>query len=101
VGRRALELADASEQEILTLVREDLRSFLGITASPVFHTFYKWPHSMPQYVVGHSKRIHNIFEQLTNYPGLFLVGNAYDGVGVPDCLRHARETAQHICARSV
>ena len=101
VGRRAVELADASEQEIVPLVREDLRSFLGITASPVFHTFYKWPNSMPQYVVGHSKRIHNIFEQLANYPGLFLVGNAYDGVGVPDCLRHARETAQHICARSV
>jgi oxygen-dependent protoporphyrinogen oxidase len=101
VGRRAVELADASEQEILSLVREDLRCFLGITTSPVFHTFYRWPNSMPQYVVGHSQRTDNIFKHLTYYPGLFLVGNAYDGVGVPDCLRHAREMAQHICARSV
>ncbi len=101
VGQRAVELAHTSEQEILSLVREDLRSFMGITNSPLFHTFYRWPNSMPQYVVGHEKRVKNIFGHLTNYPGLFLVGNAYDGVGVPDCLRHAREIAQHICARSV
>jgi oxygen-dependent protoporphyrinogen oxidase len=101
VGKRAVELADASEQEILSLVRQDLQSFMGITALPLFHTFYRWPNSMPQYVVGHSQRTKNIFEHLANYPGLFLVGNAYDGVGVPDCLRHAREVAQHICSRSV
>ena len=101
VGKRAVELADASEPEILSLVRQDLQRFMGITASPLFHTFYRWPNSMPQYVVGHSQRTKNIFEHLVNYPGLFLVGNAYDGVGVPDCLRHARQVAQHICSRSV
>jgi len=101
VGRRAVELAQASEQEILTLVRQDLRSFMGISAEPLFHTFYRWPNSMPQYVVGHSRRIQNVFNHLANYPGLFLVGNSYDGVGIPDCLRYAKLTAQHICARSV
>lgn len=101
VGRRAVELSQASEQEILALVREDLRSFMGIDASPLFHTFYRWPNSMPQYVVGHSRRIQSVYEHLNNYPGLFLVGNSYDGVGIPDCLRHAKQAAQHICARSV
>jgi oxygen-dependent protoporphyrinogen oxidase len=101
VGRRAVELASATEEEILTLVREDLRSFMGVTAQPLFHTFYRWPSSMPQYVVGHGARVKNIFQHLANYPGLFLAGNSYDGVGIPDCLRHARHTAQHICARSI
>jgi oxygen-dependent protoporphyrinogen oxidase len=101
VGRRAVALAAASEQEILSLVREDLRNFMGITAPPLFHTFYRWPNSMPQYVVGHAPRVKNIFEHLHNYPGLFLAGNSYDGVGIPDCLRLARDTAQHICARSI
>ncbi len=101
VGQRAVELAEASEQEILGLVREDLRSFMGLTAEPLFHTFYRWPHSMPQYVVGHGQRVRNIFGHLTNYPGLFLVGNSYDGVGVPDSLRHARAVAQQMCAQSV
>jgi oxygen-dependent protoporphyrinogen oxidase len=101
VGRQAVELADASEAEVLSLVRDDLRTFMGITASPMFHTFYRWPNSMPQYVVGHGARVKHIFEHLINYPGLFLAGNAYDGVGIPDCLRLARLTAQQICARSV
>lgn len=101
VGRRAVELANATEQQILSLVRDDLRNFMGITASPLFHTFYRWPNSMPQYVVGHGNRIKNIFEHLNNNPGLFLAGNSYDGVGIPDCLRHARLAAQQICARSV
>jgi oxygen-dependent protoporphyrinogen oxidase len=101
VGKHAVALAHASEEEIVSLVREDLRNFMGITASPLFHTFYRWPNSMPQYVVGHSQRVKNIFEHLTNYPGLFLAGNSYDGVGIPDCLRQARDAAQHICAKSV
>lgn len=101
VGQRAVELANATEPEILALVRDDLRTFMGITATPLFHTFYRWPASMPQYVVGHGQRVKNIFEHLKNYQGLFLVGNSYDGVGVPDCLRHARQVAQHICSQSV
>jgi oxygen-dependent protoporphyrinogen oxidase len=101
VGHRAVELANASEDEILSLVREDLQTFMGIAAPPFFHTFYRWPNSMPQYIVGHGKRIQNISEHLKEFPGLFLVGNAYDGVGIPDCIRHAREIAQQICARSV
>jgi oxygen-dependent protoporphyrinogen oxidase len=101
VGRRAAELADANKEEILTLVLSDLHHFMGISQSPLFNTFYRWPNSMPQYVVGHSKRVKTIFERLGNYPGLFLAGNAYDGVGIPDCLRNARETAQQICAKSV
>jgi oxygen-dependent protoporphyrinogen oxidase len=101
VGKRAEELAAAEEQEIVELARKDLQHFMGITAAPLFHTFYRWPHSMPQYVVGHAQRVRKIYEHLADYPGLFLVGNSYDGVGVPDCLRHAHDVAQHICARSV
>ena len=101
VGQRAVELASGTQEEVLTLVQDDLQSFMGITAQPLFHTLYCWPGSMPQYVVGHRDRVRKMFEHLAEYPGLFLAGNAYDGVGVPDCLRHAREIAQRICARSV
>ena len=101
VGRQAVELAKASEEEIVSLVREDYRRLMGVTAEPLFHTFYAWPDSMPQYVVGHQRRVDAISEQLKEYPGLFLAGNAYDGVGVPDCLRRARQIAQQICETSV
>jgi protoporphyrinogen/coproporphyrinogen III oxidase len=101
VGQRALELAQAPEEDIVRLVRNDIQSLMRISAQPLFDTFYRWPNSMPQYVVGHAERVANIFQHLNEYPGLFLGGNAYDGVGIPDCLRRAREIAQHICQNSI
>jgi oxygen-dependent protoporphyrinogen oxidase len=101
VGERALALAQAPEAEILALVRADYQRLMGVTAEPLFHTLHRWPHSMPQYVVGHAERVNKIFAHLRDYPGLFLAGNAFDGVGIPDCVRRAREIAQHICESSV
>jgi hypothetical protein len=31
-------------------------------------------------------------------PGLHVIGNAYDGVGIPDCVRLAEQTAAQIRA---
>jgi oxygen-dependent protoporphyrinogen oxidase len=101
VGQRALALAKAPEAEIVALVRADYERLMGITAEPLFHTLHRWPYSMPQYVVGHAERVSKIFANLRSYPGLFLGGNAFDGVGIPDCVRRAREIAQHICESSV
>jgi len=101
VGRRAVELEQTPEADVVALVRDDFQRLMGIGAQPLFHTFHRWPNSMPQYVVGHSERVARIFTQLADYPGLFLGGNAFDGVGIPDCLRRAREIAQHICERSI
>jgi oxygen-dependent protoporphyrinogen oxidase len=101
VGRQALDLAKTPEADVVSLVREDYRRLMGINAAPLFHTFYSWPNSMPQYIAGHAKRVENIMQRLEENPGLFLGGNAYDGVGVPDCVRRARQMAQHICERCV
>ncbi len=101
VGQDALELAKAPEADIVALVRADYQRLMDVTAEPLFHTLHRWPHSMPQYVVGHVDRINKIFANLRNYPGLFLGGNAFDGVGIPDCVRRAREIAQQIRESSV
>jgi oxygen-dependent protoporphyrinogen oxidase len=101
VGRPALALMGAPDAEIIALIRDDYQRLMGIGSAPLFHTLYRWPHSMPQYVVGHGQRVGNIFRYLNEYPGLFLGGNAYDGVGIPDCLRRAREIAQHLVESSV
>jgi oxygen-dependent protoporphyrinogen oxidase len=56
---------------------------------------------MPQYVIGHERRRERIAMALDDAPGLFLVGNALGGVGVPDCVRLAKETAKRIAARAL
>ncbi len=93
VGDEATALRNAPDSEILDLVKMELQRWMGIGTAQRFHTLYRWPHSMPQYVVGHQQRLRRITERLLETPGLFLAGNAYDGVGIPDCIRGAKAVA--------
>jgi oxygen-dependent protoporphyrinogen oxidase len=85
-----------SDQEVLESVRGDFRRLLEISEEPVFSTIERWPRSMPQYVVGHQARQRRIADILSANPGVHLTGNAYTGVGVPECVRMANETANKI-----
>jgi oxygen-dependent protoporphyrinogen oxidase len=54
----------------------------------------RWPHSLPQYAVGHLDRMAEFESLLSTMPGLYLVGSAYHGVGLPDLIRQGRDTAR-------
>ena len=81
-------------------VLPELRQKMGITATPLLERVIPWPDSMPQYTVGHAARIQLIEDMLKDFPGLHLVGNAYYGIGIPDCVRMAKQVAQKIIATS-
>jgi oxygen-dependent protoporphyrinogen oxidase len=53
---------------------------------------------MAQYAVGHQDRVGRIHERLAALPGLRLAGNAYDGIGIPDCIRLGRQAAKELLA---
>jgi protoporphyrinogen/coproporphyrinogen III oxidase len=78
-----IALDDAS---ILEIVQRELRDIMGIQARPFFTRIHRWDRAMPQYNIGHLARIEKINELLTAQPGLFLAGNAYKGMGIPDCI---------------
>jgi oxygen-dependent protoporphyrinogen oxidase len=48
---------------------------------------------MPQYTLGHPERIGRIEAAVGALPGLFLAGNAYRGVGLPDCIASGERAA--------
>jgi oxygen-dependent protoporphyrinogen oxidase len=98
VGGDATRLLEATDFELVRLVRDEFRRLMGIDAAPRTSVVSRWPNSMPQYVVGHNKRLKRIEESLSLCPGLHLAGNAYDGVGIPDCVRRAREIAGMLAA---
>jgi len=77
-------------------VLPELRQKMGIKATPIFERVIPWPESMPQYTVGHAQRIQLIEEMLKDFPGLHLVGNAYYGIGIPDCVRMAKQVAERV-----
>jgi len=58
----------------------------------------RWRRAMAQYAVGHLERKKRIMARLAEWPGLRLAGNAYDGIGIPDCIRLGRQAAREILA---
>jgi oxygen-dependent protoporphyrinogen oxidase len=92
------ELPKLDEDKLLTRVLGDLRDLLGIERAPLFSEVTKWERSMPQYHVGHLERVKRIEARLANLPGLFLAGNAYAGLGIPDCIRSGEAAADSILA---
>jgi oxygen-dependent protoporphyrinogen oxidase len=93
-----LELDDT---EILHRVLGELQSLLGWTARPLFTRIARWHRAMAQYTVGHGARLAWIRERLESLPGLYLAGNAYEGIGVPDCIRTGRRAALQALARQL
>jgi protoporphyrinogen/coproporphyrinogen III oxidase len=83
---------DVSRDEVLT----DLNRLMGMSAEPVFELNHRWPGSMPQYSVGHSARVAEIDSRAAAIPGFSLIGNAFHGIGIPDCVRSAQTVAAQI-----
>jgi oxygen-dependent protoporphyrinogen oxidase len=89
---------DESDEAIESAVRKELGELMEIDAEPAFVRIARWPRSMAQYTVGHQARMQEIEARLTALPGLQLAGNAYYGIGIPDCVRSAKQAAERIAA---
>jgi oxygen-dependent protoporphyrinogen oxidase len=92
------EMFDLSLDELISRACADLRDLLGIEQAPLFAEVSKWERSMPQYHVGHLERVKRIRERLASLPGLALAGNAYSGLGIPDCIRSGEAAADLVDA---
>ena len=87
-----------SDESLIAIAREELRTILGLTAAPIYTGVYRWPRSMAQYIVGHGARLKEIESHAAAVQGLHLAGNAYTGIGIPDCIRMGRQAAARIIA---
>ena len=93
-GAQQQEQAHWSDAMLQDAVGEDLRQLLGLTGKPEFSHVSRHPSAMPQYHVGHLARVERLEAAACRWPGLALAGNAYHGVGVPDCIRKGDEAAR-------
>jgi oxygen-dependent protoporphyrinogen oxidase len=85
-----------SDAEILKIVREELRSILGVRGTPDFAEVFRYPLAMPQYTVGHLERVNQLRQRAAQISGLELSGNYLDGVGVPDCIHSGEQAAEQL-----
>lgn len=93
VGRAGQEDAIPwNEPDLLALAREELELTLGVRVQPLLSRVFMWEKAMPQYNLGHPDLLRRIDAALAGLPGLALAGNAYRGIGIPDCI-HSAELA--------
>ncbi len=92
-GATQPELFDLEDAEMKTLVQAELAQLLGIKGEPMFIDVARHSRAMPQYTLGHTDRVASIRQQAAKHPRLALAGNAFGGVGIPDCVRSGLEAA--------
>ncbi len=90
------DLYGFTDEQIECLLWEDLHTYLGLKALPLLSVISRFPDAMPQYNVGHSALVERIDQALTKYDGLSLAGNAYRGIGMPDCIASGQRAAQAV-----
>lgn len=100
VGRagdeRHLKMTDG---ELIAAVRRDVETTMGVKAEPLFTEVTRLNRSMPQYPVGHLDNVKRLRGRLAEeLPGVWVTGAAFDGVGLPDCIRQGKEAAAAILA---
>ena len=90
------QLLNQSNQEMVTMVRKELAALLGVQASPVMTVVHRHELAMPQYHTGHGARVQRIESRLARISRLGLAGNAYRGVGIPDCVHSGEQAAESV-----
>jgi oxygen-dependent protoporphyrinogen oxidase len=81
--------ADLPDDALRAAVRRDLADLAGLQGEPRWLGIHRWPRAMCQPEVGHRERTARIRARAGAIPGLALVGNGYEGVGIPDLAEQA------------
>ena len=84
---------ESSESSLTAAALRDIAHLLGIKKEPIFSLVSQHTQAMAQYLVGHQERISEIETLAKGLPGFALAGNAYHGIGIPDCIHSGEQAA--------
>jgi oxygen-dependent protoporphyrinogen oxidase len=98
-GAQSPELAMLDDNILVNTVFDELRPIVSLKAEPDIVRIYRWERAIPQYILGHGEKLRLIDERLKSYPGLYLTGNAYRGVGMNDCIENGYKVADEILSK--
>jgi oxygen-dependent protoporphyrinogen oxidase len=95
---RLPDLLQSSDEDFQTMAMQELKEILGVAAQPLFARVFRWERAMAQYETGHLERVAEMEKVLAAMPGLHIIGNSFHGIGVPDCIKSARQAVEQITA---
>ncbi len=95
-GAKDRSAVTLNDDELLAIVRGDLETTMGLTASPEFVKVTRHMRGIPQYERGHLARLERIDAHVATHPGLHLAGNSYRGVSMNSCVAEADHIAEAV-----
>jgi oxygen-dependent protoporphyrinogen oxidase len=95
-GARDPRAMDRSDEELVQAAEREQAALLGITGPPLFVRLHRWTRANAQHEVGHLDRLAVLEQRLSAWPGLFVTGSGFRGVGVPDCVDDGRRTGAQV-----
>jgi oxygen-dependent protoporphyrinogen oxidase len=90
------EVARLAPDLLAERVLADLEALLGTRGQPAFLRQTLWKRAIPQYELGHGVHLEAMAACERAHPGLFIGGNARDGISLPDCLASGTALAQRV-----
>jgi len=91
-----LDVRGSSDRVLLDVARLELERFVGRMGEARITRVYRHLSTNPQPSVGHRLALERVRGILDTMPRLALTGAAYDGVGIPDCIRQGRAVAEKL-----
>ena len=86
-----------NDKELSELAVKEIQRIMSFAAQPEWVRINRLIHCMPQYNVGHRAGITAVREHVAkHYPNLHLIGTPFDGIGIPDGVKQAKELVQSI-----
>jgi oxygen-dependent protoporphyrinogen oxidase len=95
-GALQKDIMALDDSELLAAATEEFAALLGVKAVPALTHVRRWPRSMPQYAVGHLKRVAAIEHEAAQLHHFALAGAFLRGVGIPDCTQAGESAAEAI-----
>lgn len=97
-GWRRPEVVGWDDERLVAAVTQEVATTMRILGKPVWSRVIRWDRAIPQYGLGHGRRVAWIEARARRHAGLFLGGNAYHGVALNDCTSQAAVLADQVAA---
>ncbi|MCT2537885.1 protoporphyrinogen oxidase [Aquibacillus koreensis] len=96
------DITQMSEEQLLQMARDDINKAMGITVEPTSSEVTSWINNMPRYQMTHPQAVESLENALERrYPGVWVSGSSYYGVGIPDCVENGKQTAAKVIGKLV
>ena len=91
--RKDDELLAMSDEALAAMALEELKHTLPLRGAPCFTHCARVADGLPQYELGHMEMVRKVRDGARRWPGLYICGASYEGIGIPDCIKQGEQAA--------